>query len=293
MDITREQRRAATKNLDPELKDALLSDATDTSIQEITQTHSIKSESVPLLVEEIANVMTGLRNPNEFIPALQRKLGITAQTAQLLANDINTRIFKPVRIPLLKMFGISDNGKQVAQAAQTPSISTKPAYQPTSTPIAPAIQKPVQPAAQRATPTPTPAAPATPIRIPTIVPPPGIGTRASDQPQPVNKPAQPAQASQFVQYQPLKQNPFEIKPIPTTPSTISATNQPLNPNALNASSPQVHTLKDDIKNMTIVQQKLQNVVSAPKKTIEWTKPEIKIGANGTYTTDPYREPPQP
>jgi hypothetical protein len=107
----------------------------------------------------------------------------------------------------------------------------------------------------------------------------------------LNRPQSPQQ-SQFVQYQPLKQNPFEMKPVPST-APAPATQAPLNPNTLSASTPQVHTLKEDIKNMTIVQQKMQNVVSAPKKTIEWTKPEIKIGSTGTYTVDPYREPPQP
>lgn len=287
MDYTREQRREASLNLDPELKDVLLSDETAAHVEEFVSRHAIRSDLVPFLSEEIANVLSGLRAPSEFIPALQRKLQLTPQAAQLLANDINTSIFRPVRIPLLKLFGLSDNN-------QSSPTKTQPQPTPAVAPIkiAPPIPKPT-PVTATATPAPTqtqtpPPAPiqAPAPRIPVIVPPPGIGmTQQAPQTTTVQQAAPVKPVNQFVQYQPLKQNPFEMKPMPQ-PNTPAQQTQPT------TAAPQVHTLKADIKNMTIVQQKLNNVVSAPKKTIEWTKPEIKINSSGSYTVDPYREPPQ-
>ncbi len=293
MDITLSQRRAAISRVDDELREAVLSDETGESVTQIASKNSVPGTKLGELSEEVANVLLGLRNPSDFIPTLQRRLGVSPAIAQAVANDINTQVFRPVRIPLLKMFGLAENGKPQQTATATPvapsAAFTTPAIPtaPTPTPAPVITPKPVP------TPTATVPQPAQPIRIPVIVPPPGIGE--NKQPAAVsnvvNRPQSPQQ-SQFVQYQPLKQNPFEMKPMPST-APVPVAQAPLNPNTLNASAPQVHTLKEDIKNMTIVQQKLQNVVSAPKKTIEWTKPEIKIGSTGTYTVDPYREPPQP
>ncbi len=280
MDITLSQRRAAISRVDDELREVVLSDETGENVTQIAAKNNIPSAKTAELSEEVANVLLGLRNPSDFIPTLQRRLGVSPAIAQAVANDINTQIFRPVRIPLLKMFGLGENGKP----QQTPAPAPVAAAAPVITP---------KPAAAPAFIAQTPAQPAQPIRIPVIVPPPGIGEnrQPAAASNTINRPQSPQQ-SQFVQYQPLKQNPFEMKPVPST-APAPAAQAPLNPNTLNASTPQVHTLKEDIKNMTIVQQKLQNVVSAPKKTIEWTKPEIKIGSTGTYTVDPYREPPQP
>lgn len=292
MDYTREQRREAILALDPELKEALLSDATEEATMDIVSKHSIQSNAVQFLSEEIANVLCGLRHPNEFISTLQRRLAISGQAAQLLANDINNRIFKPVRIPLLKLYNLTDTKTQTTPASTpttapitpiTPAATPSAAPQPTPTVIKPIITAAPTPIASTAAVKPAPSTP----KIPTIVPPPGIG-------MPIKQPEQKTpQQSQFVQYQPLKQNPFEIKPVTVPTPTPAPRTQPLNPNTLNSTTSPVHTLKEDIKQMSIVQQKLNSVVSAPKKTIEWTKPEIKIGSNGSYTVDPYREPPQP
>ena len=292
MDITLSQRRAAILRVDDELREALLSDETGERVTQIAAKNNIPNTKTAELSEEVANVLLGLRNPSDFIPTLQRRLGVSPAIAQAVANDINTQVFRPVRIPLLKMFGLGENGKPQqatipAPVAPSAAFTAPTAQTLTPTPVPVITPKPAL------TPTATVPQPTQPIRIPVIVPPPGIGENK----QPIaasntgNRPQSPQQ-SQFVQYQPLKQNPFEMKPMPST-APVPAAQTPLNPNTLNASAPQVHTLKDDIKNMTIVQQKMQNVVSAPKKTIEWTKPEIKIGSTGTYTVDPYREPPQP
>jgi hypothetical protein len=72
----------------------------------------LSPEKEETLSEEIGLVLLGLSNPNDFIRKLKNSLDISPEQAKLIADEVNTEIFQPVREDLLAFYKIQGNSLQ-------------------------------------------------------------------------------------------------------------------------------------------------------------------------------------
>lgn len=109
----------AYRNLPQILKEAIFSVDTTQAIQDIGTKYKLTVEKSSDLMNETILVMLGLTHPNQFIANLAERLEIDKETARQIAEEINSKIFFPIRETLKQIHKIEEE-------TFTPEIDTKP-----------------------------------------------------------------------------------------------------------------------------------------------------------------------
>ncbi len=137
MTYTKEQLSEAFKKLPQDIRNAIFSVDTATAIQEIGTKNQLMIDKVGELADETGLVMLGFTRPSTFISNLSDRLGIEKEAAKEIAEEINSRIFFPVRENLKKIHGMEEEAKTSETSANIPKPPENLPVSPASVPPAP------------------------------------------------------------------------------------------------------------------------------------------------------------
>lgn len=72
-------------------------------IADIAENHDLMLDKADELAQETSFVMLGLTHPNEFIPHLRKRLGVSDDVVNKIADEVNEQVFKEIRESLKKI----------------------------------------------------------------------------------------------------------------------------------------------------------------------------------------------
>ena len=102
-DYTNEQLLEMYHKLPKDVQEAILSVDTSEAIREIGEKHKLMIDKMGDLADETGLVMLGLTHPSQYVSHLIERLGINQETAQEITEEINNKIFFPIRESLRKI----------------------------------------------------------------------------------------------------------------------------------------------------------------------------------------------
>src|SRR3990167_2108635 len=105
--------------LPDDLKTALFSSAVTNNILGTGRKYGLHVDKIGELADETGLVMLGITPPGEFIRNLTRRLELDPEKAKAVAEEINQKIFQPVRESLKKVHGLGEAPKAPTQPDAT------------------------------------------------------------------------------------------------------------------------------------------------------------------------------
>ncbi len=93
-------------DLPEDVQKTLFAPETSNSILEIGKKHGLTIDKIGELADETGLVMLGITPPSEYIKNLVKRLSVNAEKAKGIAEDINQKVFSPIRESLKKIHGI-------------------------------------------------------------------------------------------------------------------------------------------------------------------------------------------
>ena len=130
------------ENLSDELKRAMMSVSSAEIIYEVGRKHDLNVEKIGILAEEIGYIMLGMVPPSGFISDLKELLEVEENKANEIAQEINHKIFLPIREEIKRTYGTSFS-EEMRASDQLPTTNSQ---QPTTTrPMPPAPSRVEEP----------------------------------------------------------------------------------------------------------------------------------------------------
>lgn len=129
MNYTQDQLIESYKKLPEDVKEAMFAVESADKIQTIGKKHKLHIDQVGELGTQTGLVMLGVLPPKDFVKAITDKLNVNQDLARLIAADINTEIFTPIRESLKKIHHLDFSG-EVKTPEQSPQPTTEPAKEP-------------------------------------------------------------------------------------------------------------------------------------------------------------------
>lgn len=301
MDFTKEQIKAAFQKIPSDIRDIIASVDKADALYAILEKYKLHVDKVGELGKQVDFVLIGLLHPSKFTESIQKKLEVSEADARAIAQDVNEKIFRPVRESLKKLHGIAD-GVDPTPTSTASVITPKPPASPTSPlipstptpiptpapkPISPPVIAPLTPQVQKTPPVP---ASFTPRFIPPTPQTPAPPLPHEEKLGVNGSPAQPKAAwGQYVEPTPaVKPAPAEKPPTPNNIAEEPVENREKVLQEIEHPTPTIPT--------DIAHEKLSGTMQLPKQEIDVSgkigaatlenKPEIPP----KYKTDPYREP---
>ena len=125
--IKQEDIIAKYQDLPEDLQKALVSSSFSNAITEVGKKNGLAIDKVGELADETGLVMLGITSPSDYVKNLVKRLGVEQEKARAIAEEINQKIFQPVRESLKKIHGIAVEvkkpeapKKEVSKAAPQP-----------------------------------------------------------------------------------------------------------------------------------------------------------------------------
>ncbi|MDP2669121.1 MAG: hypothetical protein Q8P07_04785 [bacterium] len=149
MQLTYDELNKIITGLPQDVQDAYWSVDVANEILDIGKKHGLAIDKIGNLGEETNLVMTGRSKPADFIKNLTDVLGIDKEKAKAIAEDINQKVFQPIKVSLRKVHGLPAENSSSIQAgrpdepkAPPPAsapyvIPSKPAVAPTTSSLTP------------------------------------------------------------------------------------------------------------------------------------------------------------
>ena len=189
-----------------DLQKALFAPETTEAIRAAGKKYELTLDKVGELGDETGLVMMGITPPSDYVKNLIQRLGVAPEKAKAIAEEINQKIFQPVRESLKKVHGLAKAEPKPLPPPPTPSFVRRGEEIKTSPPLqgGTAPRGEVKPLPQKPLPIPQPATkPLPPLNvIPPIfvkkMPEPAVPTKPDIIPQ---KPIAPIIAPQKPTYQ--------------------------------------------------------------------------------------------
>ncbi|MEK7502843.1 MAG: hypothetical protein AAB556_00165 [Patescibacteria group bacterium] len=129
-------------NLPEDLQKALFSPQNSEAIFEIGKKHGLAVDKMGELADETGLVMLGMTKPSEYIKNLSQRLGVEPEKAKAVAEDINQKVFAPIRESLKKIHGISPTAEPVKPSPkELPPLPQKSPAPPTTLPVEQKVEK--------------------------------------------------------------------------------------------------------------------------------------------------------
>lgn len=94
-------------DLPEDVQKALFSTQTSDAIFEVGKKHGLAIDKMGELADETGLVMLGMTKPSEYIRNLEKRLSVEVTKAKEIAEDINQKVFSPIRESLKKIHGIT------------------------------------------------------------------------------------------------------------------------------------------------------------------------------------------
>lgn len=92
--------------LPDDLRKAIFAPSTTEAIQEVGRGHNLMIDKIGELAQETGRVMLGITPPSEYVKNLASRLGVAPEKARAIAEEINQKVFQPVRESLKKVHGV-------------------------------------------------------------------------------------------------------------------------------------------------------------------------------------------
>ncbi len=127
--------------LPEDVQKALFSVEVSETISGVGKKYGLVVNKLGELADETGLIMLGLTKPSEYIKNLEQRLGVSASQAKEIAEDINQKVFSPIRESLKKIHGITAS----AQAEAPKKIPEHPTPTKISSPAPQKIIMPAQP----------------------------------------------------------------------------------------------------------------------------------------------------
>lgn len=175
---TPEQLKEVYRKLPQSVQDAIFSIDTAEIIREIGEKYKLMIDKTGELADETGLVMLGFTHPKDYIPHLAERLGVDKEVAKEIGEEINSKVFFPIRENLKKIHGIE---------AEMPETETPKPQPETEAPkeAAPGVEKLQAPSVGEIPPPPAPTSP-----ISNVKPPPPDIFEAKTKPEIFRRPIQ-------------------------------------------------------------------------------------------------------
>lgn len=105
--ITQEDIMAKYQDLPEDLQKALVSASFSNAITETGKKFELAIDKVGELADETGKVMLGLTSPSDYVKNLTARLGVPQEKAKMIAEEINQKVFQPVRESLKRVHGLA------------------------------------------------------------------------------------------------------------------------------------------------------------------------------------------
>jgi hypothetical protein len=127
MPYAKEQILEAFKKLPEDVKEAMFSIDTVEIMRQIGEKHKLMIDKIGELADETGLVMLGLTHPSQFISHLTDRLEIDKTIAKEIAEEINSKVFFPIRENLKKIHGVeAGEAKEEIPPLPIPEVSAPP-----------------------------------------------------------------------------------------------------------------------------------------------------------------------
>ncbi len=114
MKHTKEQLLEAYNKLPKSLQEAVLSVDTTKAIREIGKKYDLPIDKIGELANQATGVMLGFTDSKDLISNLKTNLDVDIETARKIGEDINSKIFLPIRESLMSLKnGAEEGGEKV------------------------------------------------------------------------------------------------------------------------------------------------------------------------------------
>jgi len=97
MNITKEMAFERFDSLPKDMQRAINDDSVSDAIREIGDKYEVRMDKMERLVSEVGLIMLGFKKTNEFIKSLSTELEIDRETAESIAIDVDSEVFKKIR----------------------------------------------------------------------------------------------------------------------------------------------------------------------------------------------------
>lgn len=111
------------QELPEDLQKALVSSSFSNAITETGKKEGLAIDKIGELAEETGFVMLGMTAPADYVKNLTARLGVPAEKAKMIAEEINQKVFQPVRESLKKVHGLSPEAPKVESRKPLPTIA--------------------------------------------------------------------------------------------------------------------------------------------------------------------------
>lgn len=120
MAYTQEQLLEAYRKLPKDIQDAIFSVDVAEAIRAVGEKHKLMIDKIGEMADETGLVMLGFTHPSQFISRLADRLEIDKTVAKEIAEEINSKVFFPIRENLKKIHGMKEEAaEEVGPAAPT------------------------------------------------------------------------------------------------------------------------------------------------------------------------------
>lgn len=109
MTTSLQELRARYKNLPEDVQDAINSINVEEVLEEIRKKFSLHLDQAGELADETYSLMHGITAPEQFVGNIAKRCRISKDTAKELAEEVNKRIFYPIRGSLMKIHRMIEN----------------------------------------------------------------------------------------------------------------------------------------------------------------------------------------
>ena len=112
------------RDLPEDIQQALFSSATSDAILAIGKKNELAIDKIGELVDETGLVMLGITPPSDYVKNLVNRLSVPQEKAKAIAEEINQKVFQPVRESLKKIHGIGSAPSSTlgVESPKTPSV---------------------------------------------------------------------------------------------------------------------------------------------------------------------------
>lgn len=82
----------------------------------------------PNLGRLVGHVLVGLLHPKDFVPSLEKELGVSGETARNIAKEVNEKIFSQVKDELIVMYNLDTMVTKIEKPGSSALKTTKDTY---------------------------------------------------------------------------------------------------------------------------------------------------------------------
>ncbi|KKT29755.1 hypothetical protein A3G55_04495 [Candidatus Giovannonibacteria bacterium RIFCSPLOWO2_12_FULL_44_25] len=112
----------ALEKLPEDLRGALFAPETTDAVQAVGKKAELTIDKIGELADETGLVMLGITSPSDYVKNLTSRLAVPAEKARAIAEEINKKVFQPVRESLKKIHGL---GAPPTPPSSTLSVESK------------------------------------------------------------------------------------------------------------------------------------------------------------------------